>query len=641
MEFVFSLFSLYFISMHIPKKRRFLFSQIAVYAAVIFISFLAYSDRLPIVSKNHDIGHADSAAYALQARGLAHTGSLKIPYVTNFFRSYDPEIWRYDDHWPPMLSVILSPFFRWYGVDAVIAHKVCLAIGTLLLPLAAAWLAIICSRRAWTGLFAAILVLSDPLIFKETPRVLGDVLLALLAICFISAIILSKNKATWFLLAGAMAAAAYFTKGSNLILVGMIPILAFIICGHRILKRLWLWLGTGLAIMLMLPWWMAMWWNYGNPLHSTQNYVSSFYGMEPNWDRQFYAVHWNKNLPKTTDRFTDREKMLHSMQSNTEIFLRCIFLGHDAKVNDWDSLGIFGRFIKSKFTDGRSSNASKFHPEDPWIFITHAIGLAWGSIAVLMWLSLLVRAIYRKFASGIKINIVLKPPLDRLSNAVSILLLIFAEAAFVIVFWRTENRFTIVLMPLLAVLCCLAINELVEWSILGMRALISWRHMISLKKALLYARKWGWTAVALLSMSISIYAWKTHQRFSDRQFQESRMHVMLNEQYPKYYYLARELEDLGIGKESIMMTRNPWEMLFYTAEGMRGVGLPYEKPEVIFAIARYYNVTHFVWDMDRPGLREFLRKGHPGLKMITSRPFPVYEIDWSQFKAGELSNLDE
>mgnify|MGYP001293422332 CR=1 FL=1 len=105
--------------------------------------------------------------------------------------------------------------------------------------------------------------------------------------------------------------------------------------------------------------------------------------------------------------------------------------------------------------------------------------------------------------------------------------------------------------------------------------------------------------------------------------------------------MALGLQKAGIDGNAVIMTRNPWELLFYMPGTIRGVGLPYATPEVIFAVAKYYGVTHFINDCRRPGLDTFLKKGHPGLSRISVEgPFPVYKFDAASFKDGELADLD-
>jgi hypothetical protein len=92
-----------------------------------------------------------------------------------------------------------------------------------------------------------------------------------------------------------------------------------------------------------------------------------------------------------------------------------------------------------------------------------------------------------------------------------------------------------------------------------------------------------------------------------------------------------------IGRElphAVVMCRNPWELLFYTGPANRAVGLPDpddDDPrgaEKIFAIARYYGVTHMLGDVVRPCMAPYFSGREPGLKKVEGAPRDLYEIDW-------------
>jgi hypothetical protein len=89
------------------------------------------------------------------------------------------------------------------------------------------------------------------------------------------------------------------------------------------------------------------------------------------------------------------------------------------------------------------------------------------------------------------------------------------------------------------------------------------------------------------------------------------------------------------------MTRNPWELLFYCDETTRAVGLPYAEPRILFGIARYYGVTHFIHDTNRPGLGAFIKSGHPALQLLVNGPLPIYSIDFAKFGEDELAPESE
>ncbi|HBC86255.1 MAG TPA: hypothetical protein DCZ94_04800 [Lentisphaeria bacterium] len=617
-------------------------AQSALFATVFYMGCLAFSMRMPMVQHNQDIGHADSAAYALQARGLVLNGSLKVPYVSVFFQRGPSEIWRYDDHWPPMLSLLLAPMFWWSGVDAVNAHAVCVGIGAFLLPLLAAWLALSCCRRVWAALLVAALMFLNPLIFSESLRVLSDVLVAAVLAGYLAALFAARRRPWWFLVAGVFLAGAFYTKGSQLQLLVLTPLLAAIICGTVVFRSRWFYAGLGIGVLLIMPWWITMWLNYGSPLHSTQNYVSSFFGIDRDWDRGFYAVYWDRNLPKTQDRFNDKEAWSKTSKRNLEIFLRSGLLGTDSKFEDWPALGRFGKEMQPWFRPGHVDYRKEVpRLPAPWHTGIHLAGLIWGLLALLVWPAwLLVKTIRQR--SWLK-------PLQLSTNSVKtslgagsvLILFVIVQSCFIVFLWSSEIRFTLLLMPMLAVLGCLACQGIMEGTVLLSRWMspARWRQRLDITR--IWCRRRGWIGALLLCIMAGGLARRYHVEISDWQRERMSVQVFEKDYYPKYSTMAQGLQKAGIGGDAVIMTRNPWELLFYMPPASRGVGLPYASPDVIFSIARYYGVTHFINDCRRPGLDSFLKRGHPALTRITADgPFPVYKFDATLFKEGELADLD-
>jgi hypothetical protein len=96
---------------------------------------------------------------------------------------------------------------------------------------------------------------------------------------------------------------------------------------------------------------------------------------------------------------------------------------------------------------------------------------------------------------------------------------------------------------------------------------------------------------------------------------------------------------------AVVMCRNPWELLFYAGPHNKGVGLPNPRDhgqhgaEEIFAIARYYHVTHIYVDAVRPSLAPYLFRGKPGLRKVPHAPDALYELDWSKLPATTVDEL--
>ena len=86
---------------------------------------------------------------------------------------------------------------------------------------------------------------------------------------------------------------------------------------------------------------------------------------------------------------------------------------------------------------------------------------------------------------------------------------------------------------------------------------------------------------------------------------------------------------------AVVMARNPWEVTFYNPGG-KGITYPWpaeDDPKAamqIFAVARYYHVTHLFVDQTHEALMPYLSGRVPGLKRVKGAPAPLYEIDWAK-----------
>ena len=67
------------------------------------------------------VGHADAAGYAEMADSLIHGRGFQVDYISWYFIKYDPGIIRPEDHWPPLYSIAIAPFFLMLGKTAFAA----------------------------------------------------------------------------------------------------------------------------------------------------------------------------------------------------------------------------------------------------------------------------------------------------------------------------------------------------------------------------------------------------------------------------------------------------------------------------------------------------------------------------------------
>ncbi len=627
-------------------------------AAVASMAAPLLAHRLDLVRNNYDVGHADSAAYALQGRSLAEGHGLRIPYVTGFFHRYSPDIWREDDHWPPFLAFILAPVFRIAGPDAAMAHATTVTLGAVALPLAAAGLAAATTGRLWAALLGGVLLFLPVRVMTDSIAILCDIPLAMLVACYAAALLASRRHRPILLAAGFFGAMAFYAKGSQVVLLPLLPGLAVILHGWRILANRWL-LGAVLVfLMLVSPRWISFAREFGNPLHSTQNYVAAHFGLDGHawrgWDESFYRVCWNQPPPHFADRFRHGDALRRGMRGNLGVYLSVVLLGPDANGRGWPRLGKAGGAIAG-FLDPetrRPGPPRRRHdrppppaPDVPWLThprewpawyatILGAAGLTWGALCLLACAVALPLQPFLRRLIPAPDDAAHAPYADRLVRAAAVLAtLLVVEAGFVIVMWHAFPRFTTVVLPLAYALGMSAIAGLVHAVSFPVRRVAA-RH--APPPWLRHAR---WLAAGMLCACAS-FAWARQvDAIAAEQQATAKLSPPAKPTYPRYHGVARWVTE-NIPHDAVLMTRNPWELLFYCPSTVRAVGMPHATPDVIFAIARYYGVTHFIWDCNRPGLETFLRNGHPALTRLTDSPLPVYAVDYTRFSPGELADMD-
>ena len=294
-------------------------SALAIVAAVAVVAAfgcLSAALRFELIALDRTIGRSDTAAYAEMGRSLAAGRGLAVRYISSFYYPYDRAIDRLDDHWPPLMGVLIAPFFATLGVSAANAKIPAVLMGALGLPLAATWLGIAVSRRAWVGVVAGLLMIVNRQVLLESLTTLADVTLAALLTGFCAAMIGARSRPRLYLVAGLLGALAYYAKLSELILVGLFPVTAFLIAGPRVLRRRWMYAGWGVLVAGILPWQLSNLYQYGSPIHSIHNHVSGFIGLDV-WETSHYRPYWGRDLPRTSDRWTKHGERFWQLASRT------------------------------------------------------------------------------------------------------------------------------------------------------------------------------------------------------------------------------------------------------------------------------------------------------------------------------------
>ncbi|WFB36265.1 hypothetical protein P3T73_00620 [Kiritimatiellota bacterium B12222] len=588
-----------------------------IWVAVWMMGMSLLPERLARVKNDFRIGHADTAAYAWQGRQLAKGEGWHVPYVTNYLYTYDRERARYDDQWGPLLSFALAPAF-YVGEDtAEMARMTTVWISTIFLPMSLCLLVQGVTLRAWPGLLGALPVWFSMALFEQSTEVYNDQLFTAVLCLFLAALVGSR-KIPWLLwLCGPLIALAWYGKGSQIILFPFFAMAVLLLHGPRALIHRNFLGGLLLALLLMFPRLRESAEAHGQPLHSTQSVVSSYFGLHQHWDQGFYSIYWGRDLPGLENRFEHPVLHAKSMMRNSEFFLRHLLLGLDAKLADWTQMGEGVALSAKKMRKGEEP------PEIIWAevngdgvtlplrskFMLCAIGL--GIIGLVTvpgeWLFALCSG------SGF-------PMKSQRAAAAILVVFVVIQAGFIIVCWHSILR---LYYP------ALLITPVLLWTLLP------------LPRGRLTFPLWAPPLLTVLFIiAVGLNFREALPELKAQQVARFKRPPFEKPQYPRVQGLAEPLAQ-KLPADAVIMMRNPWEILWYAPAGLRGVGMPFSPPQDLLAVAQYYQVTHVVFDRERPGLKNFIQAHPEVFTPVIQKPWRVYKIEWSQLDHGWLTPLSE
>jgi 4-amino-4-deoxy-L-arabinose transferase-like glycosyltransferase len=631
-------------------------SVIAVLGIVLFFGVGQFREKLAVAKGITFVGHSDEAAYASMGRSLAEGRGLQVNYISFYFIPYGREITRREDHWPPFMAFAIAPCFYFLGQAAWVAKIPAMLFGSVGLPLAAALLGYALSRRGYVAIAAALLMMAHPYMYHESMKTLSDVALAMLLAAFLGCALLARKWRWMHVLAGVLLAGAYYAKGSQVMLLALYPVIVLLACGWRSFRGPWAYAGLATAVVLMAPWWYSNYRLFGNPLHSTQNFVSGYYSFA-NWEDATYFPYWGVNAPKTSDRWTQHPEYVQHSREQLETLAMTMLTGVDPPPEAWSDFGRFGYaardLINGDFWRRRPPFArfakARVQPIENWqlppweLAAVAAVGLvvwmmvAWPvgrGMAVVRWTWRRMRKKPSPAASTPRAAD------EGLAGPVAaVALVIVVEALFLAFFWAIRTRFAFQFLPLIAALGCTGASYLFEGPV---RAVIDWGRVLLRKRI---TRRPGWlralraalpywhvVLTIFLAVGLLLFAGRVKARCAewlDGQLDRSSYPFVDEHLYPAIgEWLHKNVPN------AVVMARNSWEVTFYDPGG-KGITCPYpgdvsNGAQQIFAIARYYHVTHIFVDQMHAELVPYMVGRTPGLKRVKGAPAPLFEIEWTK-----------
>ncbi|MFP6723677.1 MAG: glycosyltransferase family 39 protein [Candidatus Poribacteria bacterium] len=564
----------------------------------------AFIVKIQIVYPIEYVGHADASGYAEMADSLIKGRGLEVDYVSWYFLKYDPRIVRPEDHWPPLYSFLIAPFFKILGKNAFAAKMPSIFISCLLFPFVVYALAEMLSGSRIVGLAAGLHILLYPEFFRHSLYCLSDITFAFMVCTTVLLVLKGTKNPRFFYPMGIAMGLAYYAKGTGLILIPAYAIFYLILRFTKQIEQRDRQFVTGLvlAFLVISPWFLRNLIHFGNPIFSTQQFAVGYIGYLP-WEEGTYKPYLGENLPSF---FT--------------------------KVKDW---GISGMIIKSQeflkqylwwsFIDINGS-VGKFDYKQ---IHTYPIGIASATGLILFVISYIyqlnvksILVLYPKVMKRIgpdKSSWVLKgiETSKRINQDINKILRVWHIPQFLIVWclllflhgfhaicWRPISRLAFPAMPLVIA---------TGWTSLYIFFGIVYR-------GLNYRR----VAVVLTALILLTVISSHNFLIIDRARKKAS--------WP-YGDAGKAWIDAGKwirsnAPNSITMTRNPWELHFYSEE--KAIQIPLADLKKIIEIAIFYGVTHLIPEKKTPRLEKWLSGEVAGLELVYNERLKIYKIHYGQ-----------
>ena len=551
---------------------------------------ILFGVKLWIVYPVKWIGHADAADYAEMADSLIHGKGLSVEYIGYCYfislRKY-PQITHPDAHYPPLYSFLIVPFFLIFGKQAFAAKIPSLLISSLGLPIVTYLLARKLTKSALVGLAAGLTILAVPKMFRHSLYCLSDVLYAFMVATTIFLLLRGLEKPRWFPIMGISAALSYLAKGSGLLLIPSY-LLTYLILRPTLKDRPYadrmFAAGMLTTLLVLTPWFVRNTIHFGNPIFSTQSYAAGYIGYQ-DWEVGTYSLYKDGNLPNITWKF--KRGLSFVARKTFEFYKRYLW---------W-----------SFFDDGRGWGDLKWRE-----FRTYYTGLP----ALVGFILFALSALYLMEVKALK-GLIL-PALMRSKAMVSSETVVRLRTVGRIVSgflkrWWFEPRLIAFLIPSGALMTFLSLC----WSpidrlsfpfvpLVIVTGLWTAHRFLSLP----IPRKFTWVVSLIILIGITPLLWHNSRQIH-RDYK--------NGGYPyreggvDWMDVAKWLRENAPG--AITMTRNPWELHFYTEQ--KAIQIPRADLKDIVDVMRFYKVTHIIPQLNiRPTLKPLVEGKIPGLELV-------------------------
>jgi uncharacterized membrane protein YqjE len=282
------------------------------------------------------VGHGDSAGYAMMAKNLLLGKGFNVDYIQTFFTEYRT-IHRPQDLWYPLNSMIIVPFYFFFGISAFVAKIPNTILACYGLPLLTYFLARNMNvNKPYFPLFASLVVLLNPAIWMESMTVYAEILIAFLHTGAILFFIKGLEKKQWFIAMGFFTGLAVLAKLTGFLLLISLIISFLLIREYKHFKIFLV--SIAIAIIIPFPWFVRNWINFKDPFYSLTKYYGGLHIEEKTDYEEDYRIYWDTKKPSTIDKIMNLGTKGYAFYAfnNFKKAIRIVFLGYD--VNDFKNI---------------------------------------------------------------------------------------------------------------------------------------------------------------------------------------------------------------------------------------------------------------------------------------------------------------
>ena len=555
---------------------------------ILVVGLLVLFAKCYIVYPIVHVGESDASGYAEMADSLVHGKWLSVEYISFFFIKY-PGIPRPEDHWPPLYSFLIAPFYVLLGKTAFASKLPSLIISSLFFPLAAYFLTKSFSKNKWASMGAAFTVMFYPSLFMWSLYCLSDITYSFVFCLAVLFAVKGIEDSRYFYPMGFFLGLGYYAKGATLALIPAFPIFYLIVRGSwkgvlargapYIDKRFLL--GMLLAFLVIAPWWMRNAIHFGNPFHSTQNYWSGYIGYGSGssyhvyWDEPTKPSFFSTKLPLGVRHVAKKAKEYMDTNLQWALVDMPAKPGGDPPIN----LKYFITFeaIRACFRN----------------FPKYPLGIPIGFLGIPAVLGLIFLWRNRK------IYIV---PL--ISGALIL---------FLSIFWGPIDR---LMLPTVALVAALGWTSYAAF----LNKLKSW-----LGKVNWFARYGNLISALLLicgTLIVIIYNANANVRLWQEATKEGKYPYVDSARKKNRIIGARWLRD-NTPSDAIAMDSEPWDLHFYSDR--KTVHMPYDNMERILLVMQTYGVTHITYNGQK-SLQPLYNGEIPGFELVNEKGLKIYQV---------------